>query len=94
MPRVGFAIEEFITSELLWAEDVVAKHVSARMLKLRIIFTHRVAATFIVGYALAETSATSEKTKLWKTRGSSIPELPTNEPDTHYGCQRPHRKER
>ena len=44
-------------------DGIVPEHISARLLKVRVIFKHRTATTFIVGYAPTETAATCHKSK-------------------------------
>ncbi|CAM9508001.1 unnamed protein product, partial [Sphacelaria rigidula] len=78
MLGVGFPTKESITSTL-GPEAIVPEHVSARIPKVGVSFRHRVATTFIVGYAPTETAQGSEKNKFWKTISSSIAEVPKNE---------------
>ena len=55
------------------------EHISARLLKLRVIFKHRAATTFIVGYTPTETAATCHKSKIWKELRSTVAEVPASD---------------
>ena len=55
------------------------EHISARLLKVRVIFKHRVTTTFIVGYAPTETAATCHKSKFWKELRSTVVEVPARD---------------
>ena len=59
---VGLAVRESIV-RALGPDGIVPEHISARLLKVRVIFKHRTATTFIVGYAPTETAATCHKSK-------------------------------
>ncbi|CAM9720457.1 unnamed protein product, partial [Sphacelaria rigidula] len=78
MLGIGLAIKES-TANTLGLDAITPEHVSARVLKVRAAFRHRVATTFIVGYAPTETAQGSDKTTFWKTFCSSIAEVPANE---------------
>ena len=55
------------------------EHISARLLKVRVIFKHRTATTFMVGYAPTETAATCHKSKFWKELRSTVAEVPASD---------------
>ena len=59
---VGLAVRESI-ARALGPDGIVPEHISARLLKVRGIFKHRAATTFVVGYAPTETAATCHKSK-------------------------------
>ena len=69
---VGLAVRES-TVRALGPDDIVPEHISARLLKVRVIFKHRAATTFIVGYAPTETAAT------WKELRSTVAEVPASD---------------
>ncbi|CAN0091623.1 unnamed protein product, partial [Sphacelaria rigidula] len=78
MLGVGLAIKESIANTR-GPDAITSEHVSARILTVRVAFRHRVATTFIVGYATTETAQGSDNTTFWKPFCSSIAEVPTNE---------------
>ncbi|CAM9959299.1 unnamed protein product [Ascophyllum nodosum] len=57
---ISLAVRESI-ARALGPDGIVPGHISARLLKVRVIFKHRAATTFIVGYATIETAATCHK---------------------------------
>ena len=72
---VGLAVRESI-ARALGPDGIVPEHISARLLKVRVIFKHRTATTFTVGYAPTETAATCHKSKFWKELRSTVAEVP------------------
>ena len=78
IPGVGLAVRESIV-RALGPDDIVPEHISARLLKVRVIFKYRTATTFIVGYAPTETAATCHKSKLWKELRSTVAEVPASD---------------
>ena len=75
---VGLAVRESIV-RALGPDGIVPEHISARLLKVRVIFIHRTATTFIVGYAPTETAATCHKSKFWKELRSTVAERPASD---------------
>ena len=59
---VGLAVRESIV-RALGPDGIVPEHISARLMKVRVIFKHRTTTIFIVGYAPTETAATCHKSK-------------------------------
>ena len=74
---VGLAVRESI-ARALGPDGNVPEHISARLLKVRVIFKHRAATTFIMGYAPTETAATCLKSKFWKELRSTVAEVPAS----------------
>ena len=72
---VSLAVRESIV-RALGPDSIVPEHISARLLKVRVIFKHR---TFIVGYALTETAATCHKCKFWNELRSTVAEVPASD---------------
>ena len=75
---VGLAVRESII-RALGPDGFVPEHISARLLKVRVIFKHRTATTFIVGYAPTETAATCHKSKFWKELRRTVAEVPASD---------------
>ena len=75
---VGLAVRESI-ARALGPDGIVPEHISARLLKVRVIFKHRATTTFIVAYAPTETAATCHKSKFWKELRSTVAEVPTSD---------------
>ena len=75
---VGLAVRESI-ARALGPDGLVPEHISARLLKVRVIFKHRTAKTFIVGYASTETAATCHRSKFWKELRSTVAEVPASD---------------
>ena len=75
---VGLAVRESI-ARALGPDGIVPEHISARLLKVRVIFKHRAATTFIVGYAPTETAAACHTSKFWKELRSTVAEVPASD---------------
>ena len=75
---VGLAVRESIV-RALGPDGIVPERISARLLKVRVIFKHRTATTFIVGYAPTEIAATCHKSKFWKGLRSTVAEVPASD---------------
>ena len=75
---VGLAVKGSI-ARALGPDGIVPEHISARLLEVRVIFKHRTATTFIVGYAPTEIAATCHKSKFWKELRSTVAEMPASD---------------
>ena len=75
---VGLAVRESI-ARALGPDGIVPEHISARLLKVRVIVKRRAATTFIVGYASTETAATCHKSKFCTELRSTVAEVPASD---------------